>query len=244
MAVESMDIDIDNLSDSASRCLVSEERLRLADAYAELANADVDLRGLNWGVVVSKLQDCYSCIKDDLVIELPGQLPRPRESVNNCIGSAVVPLEHIKQFVIFEATAKNEATPHWVEAYSVTSSSLPYNFIPSADLGQESGERYWIWWEPDAIALAIKVDAEIHPETNSPPPLSFNIASVSAEFKDEYVEVYGSTSTRACTAMLMTNGITWEPGYGLDQTVDSNPTTYSKVTGNPAEVVVLFQFKV
>jgi hypothetical protein len=243
-AAEAMEQDIDNTSNFSARCLIENQQIKLADAYAELANVDIDLRSLNLSAVIQKIQECYSCIAEDFAELLPGNLTQPQETVNYCKGDAIVPLEHIKQFVIYEATDKNSSIPNWIEAYNVTSNALPYTFTPSTDIGEESGERYWIWWDTNALALAVKVDAAINPEINSPPLLSFNVAAVIAQLKDEYVDVYGSASLRACTAMLMSNDITWEPGHDLGATVDNSNTTFSQISNNPPEAVVYFQFKV
>jgi hypothetical protein len=244
MRAENIGLDIDNAMNSSARCLLQEEQLRLADSYAELANVEIDLHSVNLGAVMTKIQECYSCFTNDFTQELPNNIAHPWEIVSTCNGETLVPFDHIKQFVIYEKTDKNSTSANWIEAYNVASSALPYTFIPSTDVGEESGERYWIWWDQNTIALAVKVDADTNPGSSSVPPLSFNVAAVIAQLKDEYVDVYGTTSLRACSAMLMTNNIMWETGYGLDKSVDSNNTTFPQVSGNPPEVVVLFQFKV
>ncbi len=244
LRAESIGLDIDNTMNSSARCLLQEEQVRLADSYAELANIEIDLGNVNMGAVMTKIQECYSCFTDDFTQEPLSNDYHPWEIVSTCDGETLVPLEHIKQFVIYEKTEKNSTSPNWIEAYNVASSALPYTFIPSTDIGEESGERYWIWWDTDTIALAVKVDADINPHNSSAPPRSFNAAAVIAQLKDEYVDVYGTTSLRACSAMLMTSDIKWETGYGLDKSVDSSNTTFPQVSGNPPEVVVFFQFKV
>jgi hypothetical protein len=241
-AYERMGVDIESVLCGMPKCVLSEAQERLIESYLDLCNIDVDFCELDFQVVIKKMEECFECINDEFSDIVPSPLPKPAETVERCSGSTVIPLEHIKRFRIYERTYTSPIIPSPVQVYVVSRESLPYTFKPSVPESVSSHEMYHVAWNHQSNALRVKADNDQFPESSNLPNGCYNIVMIVAEIDDKYRSDYGVNEVTACKAMLITPGVKWKPGLGLENAVDNSPTTYTAVDGTPPEVVVEFQF--
>lgn len=244
-AYERMDVDMAAAMCGMPKCVLSTAQENLLESYMELANVDVDFCSLDFQAIIEKIDECFQCVTDEFAGLLPPALPEPEESVvGDCTGTLVVALEHIRRFRIYERTYTHSSIPSPIQVYVFNKDALPGTFEPSVPEQYSSHEKYYVSLNEQRNSLRIKVDHDTYPESMGAPSGSFNIAMVVAEIEEQYVDYYAKTEVKACMAMLMTPGVKWDVGYGLDKAVDGNPATYTSSTGTPSEIAVEFMFLV
>jgi len=234
-----MGVDIDSILCGTPTCVLTEAQEKLLDSYMELANIDVDFCELDFSTLMDKMKECFGCITDNIEDLLPTP-PEPDTVVNRCNGGTVVPLEHIKRFRIYEYTQNFPSVPSPIQVYVIPKDRLPYSFEPSVP--QKSQEKYRVSWNSARDTLVVVCDHATAPESEGVPRYGFNIVKIVAEIADGYVTTYGKTEVMACKAYLMTSGVRWNAGFGLENAVDGDPSTYTSVDNSPPEIKVEFQF--
>ncbi len=239
-------VDIDAAICGIPTCVLTDAQDKLLENYMELSNIDVDFCELDFVAIVEKIIDCFDCVTDEFKQMIPEPLPEPIDTIDNCLygASYVIPLADIKKFRIYERTFTNDSIPSPVQVYTVPVGDLPSSFTPSIPEAYSSHEKYFLSWNDARNSLVVKIDHDLFPESMGAPKGSFNICMIIAELTDKAKVEYGREDVLACTAMLMTPGVEWYVGKGLDKSVDGRPDTYPSYSNTPPEVKVEYQFKV
>jgi hypothetical protein len=241
-----MGVDIDNARCGMPKCVMTNAQEDLLESYMDMANIDLDFCELDFQGIIKRITECFDCVTDEFKGLLPLPLPTPAESVDSCAlwATNVVPLEHIKRFRIYERTYTNASIISPVQVYVVEKTHLPYSFEPSVPEQYSSLEKYTVNWNVERQSLVIKVDHSKFPDSMGAPTGSFNISLVVAEYTTEVADgIYEGFEVYACSAMLMTPGVTWVADHGLIKSVDGDYSTYPSYAGTPQEVVVEYQFR-
>jgi len=241
-ALKRMGTDVDNALCGYPKCVLSNEQEKLLDNFMELANIDIDFCELDFPEIINKINECFDCIREEFITDVPNILPEPEATVDNCPGGTIIPLQHIKRFRIYERTYTHSSIPSPVQVYVMTKGSLPYTFAPSVPPSHSSNERYFVSWNALRNSLVVKLDNDINTSLNIPVD-SYNIVRIVAEIADEYIGGYGAVEVEACSALVMTEGVTWKTNHGIENAVDGNLATYPIVANTVPELIVEFQFK-
>lgn len=241
-----MGVDIDNAKCGMPKCILTNSQENLLESYMELANQDINFCELNFSDIIQRIVNCVDCVTDEFRDLVPPPLPPPAETVDNCRDTmtTVIPLEHIKRFRIYERTYTSPTIPSAVQVYVIEKANLPNSFEPSVPTEYSSFEKYTVGWNKERQSLSIKVDHSKFPDSMGAPDGSFNVSLVIAEYVNEVANtLYEGYEISACTAMVMTPGISWKTDHGIDKSIDGDFNTYPSYDGTPQECIVEYQFK-
>lgn len=232
-AFREMDVDIDDATCGAPKCILTNAQSKLADSLVELKKTDIDLCELDIDELLNKINECFNdCISFDIVTPDKPDTDLPSvESRDFCpVGGILMSLDDIRRFRIYEY-ANNR-----IEVYVVPKADLPMVVeIPN------TARKYTVSWDATYNMLRLRYTHKYGASLTAPAG-GFTVASVVAELATSTAVTFGA-EVRACSAFNFTEGTQWGGG-GLSEMIDNNDNSYPVLLNSELnEVIIGYQFK-